>query len=96
MLSVRDGRPSSSLTGHRRFATPTGSSFSRKRKSWKGTHDGLLAHGRVYRSLIAAQTEAAHRVHRLGTLPAAYPVANRNENDYHLRLLFLSFQPASD
>ena len=28
----------------------------------QGTHDDLLAHGRVYRSLIAAQTEAAHRV----------------------------------
>ena len=28
----------------------------------QGTHYGLLAHGRVYRSLIAAQTEAAHRV----------------------------------
>ncbi len=28
----------------------------------QGTYDGLLAHGRVYRSLIAAQTEAAHRV----------------------------------
>ncbi|MCY4620207.1 MAG: ABC transporter ATP-binding protein, partial [bacterium] len=28
----------------------------------QGTHDGLLAHGRVYRSLIAAQNEAAHRV----------------------------------
>ena len=28
----------------------------------QGTHDDLLAHGRAYRSLIAAQTEAAHRV----------------------------------
>ena len=28
----------------------------------QGTHDDLLAHGRVYRSLIAAQAEAAHRV----------------------------------
>jgi ABC-type multidrug transport system fused ATPase/permease subunit len=28
----------------------------------QGTHDDLLARGRVYRSLIAAQTEAAHRV----------------------------------
>ena len=28
----------------------------------QGTHDDLLAHDRVYRSLIAAQTEAAHRV----------------------------------
>ena len=28
----------------------------------QGTHDELLAHGRVYRSLIAAQTEAAHRI----------------------------------
>ena len=28
----------------------------------QGTHDDLLAHGRVYRPLIAAQTEAAHRV----------------------------------
>ncbi|MCY3887802.1 MAG: thiol reductant ABC exporter subunit CydC [Chloroflexi bacterium] len=28
----------------------------------QGVHDDLLAHGRVYRSLIAAQTEAAHRV----------------------------------
>ncbi|MDE0137153.1 MAG: thiol reductant ABC exporter subunit CydC [bacterium] len=28
----------------------------------QGTHDDLLAHGRVYSPLIAAQTEAAHRV----------------------------------
>ncbi len=28
----------------------------------QGAHDDLLAHGRVYRSLIAAQTEAAQRV----------------------------------
>ena len=28
----------------------------------QGVHDDLLAHGRVYRSLIAAQTEAAHGV----------------------------------
>ena len=28
----------------------------------QGTHDDLLAHGRVYRSLIAAQTEVAQRV----------------------------------
>ena len=28
----------------------------------QGTHDGLLAQGRAYSSLIAAQTEAAHRV----------------------------------
>ena len=28
----------------------------------QGTHNDLLAHGRVYRRLIAAQTEAAHRV----------------------------------
>ena len=28
----------------------------------QGTHDDLLARGRAYRSLIAAQTEAAHRV----------------------------------